>query len=310
MTTPPAEDKSVHPSPLCRPSGHGHVARRNKNALPSKLLLGLLLASPLASADRDLAFSAMSLYKDYSGSVEKRSGLEHDLGLSRTFDRFSLGLGYQYATADRFESPDLRVTKPSLTLGYAFGENINGSATYLRINDNLAPTDDGRIYSAALHVRGLPGRLSTHLGVHFSDYDFFDASQLDLALGTSMSIQDMKLSIKAGVKYISLDRERNTKYIQNAESTYLAPEFGLRLGKNGYFGMLGIVGSRVFEVADEGLKVSHHATELRRSYLLALGKQTKSLDLQLMLGHHLATELPPAHDLHINTLAVRMNYRF
>lgn len=295
-------------SPLCSPPGQ--VARRHKDASLGKLLLGLLLLSPLAAADDGFEISAMSLYKDYNGSVEKRSGLEQHLGLSRTFDRLSLGLGYQYATAERFQPRDLRVTKLSLTASYALRDDTDWSMTYLQVNDNLAPTDGGRIYSTTLDYRGLPQNYSTRLAYHYSDYDRFHVSQIDASVSKAMRLRGMGIGMTAGARYMEIGRDGNPAYVAHAQSSYLAPHVMLSISKNGYYGRIGVIGKRAFEVADEGQQVSHHAMELRRSYILAVGRKMKALDLQFMFGHHLATELPPSNDLHINTFALRLDYRF
>lgn len=286
------------------------VRKGRKGGSLRKGLLGLVLLSPLACADQGFEISALTLYKDYNGSVEKRSGLENQLELSRKFDRLSLGVGYQYATAERFQPRDLRVTKISVTAGYALRKDTDWSVTYLEINDNLAPTDGGRIYSTALDFRGLPRNYATHLAYNYSDYDSFHVSQLGASISKRFQLQGMGFGMTAGVRYMDIGREGNPRYVAHAEDAYLAPHVMLSVSKHGYYGRVGFIGRRAFEVLDDGRLVSHHAMEIRRSYLAAFGRKWNDLDLQFMLGHHRATELPPSNDLHINTFALRLDYRF
>ncbi len=274
------------------------------------LLLALGPCPPLAAADHGFEINALSLYKDYNGSVEKKSGLEQHLFLSKEFDRFKLGLGYQYATAERYQPRDLRVTKLSLSAGLRLSKDVDVLATYLEIDDNIAPTDGGKVYSATLGWRGLPQRLSTRLGVHYSDYDSFHVTQFGLNASKAMRLGGLGINLAAGARYIEIGREGHPAYVAHAEDSYFAPQVMLTVGRGGYYGRIGVIGKRAFEVADEGRRVSHHAMELRRSYILAVGRKMKALDLQFLFTHNLATELPPSNDLNINTFALGLNYRF
>jgi len=308
IACPPAAEDPMNTRILCISSSPARRGR--KGASLRKCLLGLSLLSPLAAADQGFEISALTLYKDYNGSVEKRSGLENQLKLSRKFNRLSLGVGYQYATAERFQPGDLRVTKMSVTVGYALREDTDWSITYLEINDNLAPTDGGRIYSTTLDFRRLPRNYAAHLAYHYSDYDSFHVAQLDASINKRFQLQGMGFGMTTGVRYMDIGREGNPRYVAHAEHTYLAPHVMLSVSKQGYYSRIGFIGRRAFEVLDGGRLVSHHAMEIRRSYLAAFGRKWDDFDLQFMFGHHLATELPPANDLHINTFALRLDYRF
>lgn len=274
------------------------------------LLPALLLISPLAAADDPSKVSFQSVYKDYKGSVEKSRGLEQRLYVDHTFDRINLGVGYQFATADRYQPQDLRVDKFSLTAGYALTDDLNGSVTYLQIKDNLSPTDGGKIYSSTLDWQGKAKKQSARLGVHYSNYDQFHVYQLDGRVAHRMRVRAFGIGMMAGAVYIKIDDTGNSRYVANAQSAYFAPQAMISVSKNGYYGRVGVMGKRAFEVVDGGRQVSHHAMELRRSYIMALGKKLKAVDVRFLVGHHLATELPPSNKLHINTYSLSLDYHF
>jgi hypothetical protein len=276
------------------------------------LLLSATLAflSPLAAAGDDVDVQYMSLYKDYNGSMEKRSAWEQRLVVEKTVDRWRVGVGYQYATADRFGPRDLRVDKLHADATLKVNETLDWSVSYMAIRDNLAPTDGGRIYGTSLMYRGLPGALALRAGGHYSDYDEFSVSQLRAALIRPFRLDATVVTVAAGAGWQRLDDHEDSRYIANADSHYLWPFLRLGVRRGPYHGSIGIAGRRVFEVSGDGRRVSHHGMEIRRSLAASVGRRFGDLDISLVATHHEAEELPPANRLQLNTLGLSLGYRF
>lgn len=276
------------------------------------LLLSVTLAflSPLAAAGDGVDVQYVSLYKNYNGSVEKHSAREQRLVVEKTFDRWRVGVGYQYATIDRYAPRDLRVDKVHADATLKVNEKLEWSVSHIAIRDNLAPTDGGRIYGTSLAYRGLPGALALRAGAHYSDYDDFAVSQLRAALIRPFRLDATVVTVAAGAGGQWIDDQEDSRYIANAESHYLWPFLRLGVKRGPYHGSVGIAGRRVFEVSGNGRCVSHHGMEIRRSLVASVGRRFGDLDLTLSATHHEAEELPHANRLQLNTLGLSLGYRF
>lgn len=303
----PPRAARLSPASRSTATGRPATARRVSETLG---LFGSALLFPLAAAAQDVEVCAITRHKVFSGSADTRSGVENRLKMDGRFDRLRLGFSALHGSADRVRSPDYRVDKFSLTAGYALSPNAEGFVTYLEISDNLTPTDGGKVYSAQLDARGLPGRLATRLGYHYSDYGIFHVSQFDASLRQSLQWQGFGIGLGAGLRYIDLKRQANPRYIARARDNYLVPHVTLSLGRLGYYARLGYTGRRAFDVRDGGRCVSNGALEIEHSTQLALGRTWKTLDLQLQFGRQQATELMTARPVRIDQYAVRLNYRF
>lgn len=273
-------------------------------------VLGLTFPPALLLADDGVQIKTEIQYRNYHGSVEKRDGWERTLFLSKEWASFRVDLGYQYGTADRFKSPDLRVSKPSFGFAYQLNPNTQVGLSYLQIHDNISPTDDGRVYGAHLNYRGLPGKMSGRLVAYLSQYDQFKVIQYDAHIHKKFSGQNINWGVSTGIKSIFVQRDVITRYTANAQGQYLAPQLMLNLAKNGFYGRFGVIGKRAFAVGEQGHKVAHHALELQRSTVLAFGRKLKNLDLKMLISHHRARELPADNALTFDTYSVQMNYRF
>lgn len=283
---------------------------RTPKKLMQQMALGLSLSPIPLMADDGFEIKTQIVYKNYHGSVEKRDGWERRLFLSKNWADFRIDLGYQYATADRFKSPDLRVKKPSVGVAYQITPQTQLGLSYLYIHDNLSPTDGGKVYGAHLKMLKLPGKISGHLGYYSSQYKHFKVTQYDAHIHKKFKWQGLNWGVSTGVKSIAVQRDVITPFTANAQGHYLAPQVMLNVAKNGYFARIGFIGKRAFAVGEQGQRVAHHALELQRSYLLAFGRKLKNLDLKLALGHHHARELPANNALTFDTFSAQINYRF
>jgi len=274
------------------------------------ILASLLFASFPVFAGDGINVRLDQLYKDYNGSVVKSSARESRLQVNGRFDGWWLDAGYQYAAMNRYQPRDLRVSKYHLGGGIRLAPHTDWSVSYLGIDDNLAPTDGGSIYGTTLVYRGLAPTLSLRAGYHYSDYDGFSVSQVKAGLVRRIPLDGMGLSIAVGAGYQHLDDQESVGYIAHAESHYLAPYLKVGLRRGPWRAGLGFAGRRVFEVADEGRRVSHHAMEIRRSVSATLGRRFGKLGVAFSVSHHEAEELPQSNRLQLNTLGVSLDYRF
>lgn len=281
-----------------------------------KPIYGIILSATIAifsspaAAGEGIDLHYLSLYKDYNGSLEKRSGWEQRLVMEKTVGRWRLALGYQYATADRFGPQDLRVDKLHADATLKISKALDWSVSHMAIRDNLAPTDGGRIYGTSLLYRGLPAALALRTGFHYSDYDEFAVSQLRAALARPFRVAQTVMTVTAGAGWQQLDNREDSRYIANADSHYLWPFLRLGLERGPYHGSIGIAGRRVFEVSGNGRRVSHHGMEIRRSLAASIGRRFGALDVTVAASHHEAEELPPANRLQLNALGLSLAYRF
>lgn len=274
------------------------------------IVASLLLAAFPAFAGEGIHVRLDHLYKNYNGSVVKSSARESRLQVNKTFSGWRLGAGYQYAAMNRYQPRNLRVDKFHLSGGFKVNPDTDWPLSYLTIDDNLAPTDGGNIYGTTLVYRGLAPTLSLRASYHYSDYDGFSVSQIKAGLVRKIPLDGMGLSIAVGTGYQHLDDKESVAYIASANSHYLAPYLRVRLQRGPWRAGLGFAGRRLFEVGDEGRRVSHHAMELRRSVAAMVGRQFGRLSISFAVSHHEAEELPQSNRLQLNTLGASLDYRF
>ncbi len=274
------------------------------------LSVALLLFSPLALGGGDVGVQVGSLYKDYVGSADKSSAREDLLAIDGRFERWRLGASYRRGVIDRFAPVDLRVEKYHVDVGLSLTKDVDWGLSYLVIDDNLAPTDGGKVFGTTMLYRGLAPSMAFKAGYHVSDYDRFDVSQLKLGIIQGIPLEGMKLNIAVGAGYQRLDDPDASPYVANARDHYLSPYLNISAARGPWHGTLGLAGRRLFEVAADGRRVSHHAMEFRRSVTLQVGRHFGALDVRLGLSHHQAEELPQSNRLEMNTIGASTEYRF
>jgi hypothetical protein len=139
--------------------------------------------------------------------------------------------------------------------------------SYINIDDNLAPTDNGKVYGIGLKYK------IASLDYYRSDYDSFDVNQYDLILQKGFKVDNFTIKPSLMLKAISIDGDKYGTY-RFSDKDYFAYGASLSVGYNDYFGAIStLLGKRVFTTLENGTKVQHHAMEQKRAIGVAIGKK-------------------------------------
>lgn len=286
-----------------------------KGIILKKLILGSLILSSTIYASTTLNYAYA--IKDFNNSMTKKSGAKiHNFSILHNFKNHSFNLGYQSDRVKREHSikkitlPSLDIEKYNLKYLYKLNENIKLKTSYLKIIDNLAPTDQGKIY-------GLGGSynftkaLSLKADIYNSDYEKFDVRQYDLAIQKAFKIDNTKLKIIGFVKKIDIHGDKYASYTFKKKD-YLTKGIKLVANHQGYIGSVAtFFGKRAFTVLDDGTKVQHHAMEQDKTYILSVGKKFKEFDIFLKYSFQNGKELPEnKEDVDTKVMSIAFSYRF
>ncbi|WP_072682407.1 hypothetical protein [Arcobacter sp. LA11] len=254
--------------------------------------------------------------KDYSNSASKINGKIHILDISHEISNHKFSIGYQGDNVDRTVHPiskanrDLDVEKYNAKYIYKANDKIKVKASFIKIIDNLAPTDQGKVY-------GLGGTYTITKGfnaavdIYKSDYKNFDVNQYDFSISKGFKIDNLKLKATIIAKKIDIDGQKYGSYSFKDKDYFTT---GLKLGANynGYVGGIGaFFGKRVFTVLDGGTKVQHHAMEQNRTYMLKFGKKFKDFDIVAKYSFQNGKELPEnRNDVDTKVVSLSLTYKF
>ena len=266
------------------------------------------------SANSDI--SVVGGVKDYSNSKTKVDGKYYGVGASHKYADSKVVFGYSKHDTDR-ENPvtkapltALEIKKYNLNYSYNVNEKLTMKAGYIKILDNLAPTDQGKVYGI-----GATYRLSKGFGIgadiYKSDYEQFDVNQYDLSVFKGFKIGDIKAKATVIAKAIKIEGDKYGSYTFKDKDYFTT---GLKLGMsyNGYSAGIGtFLGKRLFTVLGNGQKVQHHAMEQDRTYMLSLGKKFKDFNIALKYSFQNGNELPENRDdVDQKVTSFMIKYRF
>lgn len=292
------------------------MIKQNKVLLTGKKILisSIALSGFLYAADSSISYEYG--VKDYQNSMTKVDGKVQSINISHKLSNHTMSLGYQGDNVDREHSvtkaqlPSLDVEKYNAKYIYKMNDALNFKASYIKIVDNLAPTDQGKVYGLGGSYNITKG-LNAALDIYRSDYKNFDVNQYDLSISKGFKIDNLKLKATAIAKKIDIDGERYGAYTFKDKDYFTT---GLKLGANynGYVGGIGaFFGKRVFTVLDGGAKVQHHAMEQDKTYMVSFGRKFKEFDIIAKYSFQNGKELPENRDdVDTKVMALSLTYKF
>ena len=256
-------------------------------------LLSLLGSS--AAASGELGFATQYEYLDFANSRQKREGERYRAECSGSVKGHTIRIAYERTATRTCQPPlpeDLRVDKYMLNYSLPLIGPLRLKTAFMAIEDNLAPTDGGRIFGAGLGY-GTPTGFQSAIMFYRSRYDDFGTYQADLSVARSFPIGAFRIGLSGVLKSIWIGERGRTSYTANAQSRYQTPGIRAHLGYKSYRAGIGaFFGKRLFGVMEEGMRVQHHAMEMDRTYMAGLSKSFGATSLQLRYVYLRATELP------------------
>ena len=279
-----------------------------------KIILSCLSCACLLSADTEITTGYGK--KDYNNSKTKIDGKTYFFDVSNKISDSMITLGYSKDNVNRVHPVNrtpiesLKVKKYNLKYDYSLTQSLNLKANYIKIIDNLAPTDQGKIYGLGLKYK-LPKGFSTAFDYYKSDYEQFNVNQFDASLSKGFKIDRLKLKASVIAKAIKIDGDYYGNY-RFKDKNYFTTGVNLSANYNGYLASAGaFFGERMFTVMKDGQKVQHHAMEQDKTYMLTLGKKFQNFDIMANYTYQNGDELPEnKKDVDQKITSLILKYRF
>jgi hypothetical protein len=276
-----------------------------KKIVLSLVVGGMLYANPQISYQYG--------QKEYENAKYKIDGVEQIFGLSYKYQSGQISGSFSKDEVNLKSHPKsskLEVEKSNLNIRQNFNENLSGKISYIGIEDNLAPTDDGKIY-------GFGGTYSINKGFgiildgYKSDYKSFDVTQYDVGMYKGFKIAEVQAKVTLGAKFINIDGDKYATYTFK-EKEYQTNFISINGNYQGFFGGVGAMfGKRMFAVLDDGNKVQHHAMEQEKTYMFSFGKNFKNFDVALQYNYQNGKELPENRDdVDTKVTSLMLKYKF
>lgn len=254
--------------------------------------------------------------KDYNNSMTKVDGRVQNIDLGYRVNKHLFNLGYQGDNVNRkhdiskVDLPSLDVEKYNAKYRYVFSDKLNFKASYIKIIDNLSPTDQGRVFGIGGIYHFSKG-LNSAVDIYKSKYDNFEVNQYDASISKAFKINDLKLKATIIAKKIYIDGEKYGSY-SFKDKDYFTTGFKIGASYNGYFGGIGtFIGKRVFTVFNDGVIVQHHAMQQDEMYMLNFGKKFKNFDVITKYSYQNGKELPENRDdVDTQMVSLAFSYKF
>lgn len=280
----------------------------------SKIILATALTSCLVSANTNISVTGGK--KDYQNSKTKIDGTTYNFAAKQAYKDAKVLINYTKDTVDRENKitkkalQSLEVEKYNINYNQAVSDKVNLKASFIKIIDNLAPTDQGKIYGVGSTYNINKG-LGISLDIYKSDYKQFDVNQYDLSVFKGFKIGNTKLKATVLAKSIQIDGDKYANYTFKDKDYFTT---GVKLGANhnGFVAGVGaFFGKRMFTVMDDGNKVQHHAMEQDKTYMLSVGKKFKNFDIIAKYSFQNGKELPEKQDnVDTKVTSLLLNYKF
>lgn len=271
-----------------------------------------LSSSLLANSE----ISSYYTYKDYNNSKTKTEGKTLDYRFLHNFENSQLTINYEDSSTKReneltkIKMTTLEVEKLSIKHLYYVNEDLFMKTSFINIEDNLAPTDDGKVYGFGLG-KNIDSNKQLKIDTYLSDYRDFNVNQYDFTFIKKFRFENINSQLQTGIKYIDINGKRYENYILE-DNYYMSYFFNLNASYNSFNLGLGIInGDRLFSVQEDGLKVEHHALNQDKTYLLTLGKKFKDIEIIGKYIYSNSKELPENRDNVISRFyTLGFNYNF
>lgn len=272
----------------------------------------LLCTSVFANSEISTIYS----YKDYDNSKTKTTGKTVDYNFKQKINNIDIEINYE-DTATKRENKvlntnlqTLEVEKLALKASIKTKQKTKYKFSFLNIEDNLAVTDNGKIYSfGAMQMLNKSTILKGDF--YFSDYEDFNVNQYDLNFIKKVDFDSVKASFISGIKIININGSKYGSY-KFKKDDYKALNVGMNLKYNNmYLNANAIFGNRAFSVLNDGIKVQHHAMEQESLYAVKIGKKFKEFDLFAAYNFQKGKELPEQqNNVKTEVYSVGLSYKF
>lgn len=271
-----------------------------------------LASSLLANSE----ISTNYTYKDYDNSKTKTNGKTLDYRFLHNFENSQIVINYEDSLTKRENEitkaklTSLEVEKLSMKYLYHISADLSFKTSFINIEDNLAPTDDGKIYGLGL-IKSINSSTEIKVDTYLSDYEDFNVNQYDLTFVKRFKFNEINFMGQTGIKYIDINGSKYGNYILK-DNYYTSYFLNLNANYNGFIFGLGFMdGDRLFAVQEDGLKVEHHALEQSKTYMISLGKKFKDIDLISRYIYSKSDELPENRDnVRSKFVSIGFNYKF
>ena len=255
-------------------------------------------------------------YKDYENSKTKTQGKTLDYRFLHNFENSQITVNYEDSLTKREKEitkaklTSLEVEKLSMKYLYNISDVLSFKTSFINIEDNLAPTDDGKIYGLGL-IKNMNSSTGIKIDTYLSDYEDFNVNQYDLTFVKKFKLDNINLEAQLGSKYININGQNYGNYILK-DNYFLSYFLNLNANYNGFIFGLGFMnGDRLFAIQEDGLKVEHHALEQNKTYMVSLGKKFKNIDLISRYIYSNSNELPEnRNDVKSQFVSLGLNYKF
>ena len=255
-------------------------------------------------------------YKDYDNSKTKTNGKTIDYRFLHNFESSQIVINYEDSLTKRENEitkaklTSLEVEKLSMKYLYHISDELSFKTSFINIEDNLAPTDDGKIYGLGL-IKNMNSSTGIKIDTYLSDYEDFNVNQYDLTFVKKFKLDNINLEAQLGSKYININGQNYGNYILK-DNYFLSYFLNLNANYNGFIFGLGFMnGDRLFAIQEDGLKVEHHALEQNKTYMVSLGKKFKNIDLISRYIYTNSNELPEnRNDVKSQFVSLGLNYKF
>ena len=124
-----------------------------KHYIITILLFSTILYGDISSA---IVHSSISTYyenKTFKNSVQKNDSIVYGIGADIHDKKSQYKVTYEHSDTDTIQPPltkDLKVDKLFLRYAYNLNDKFKVNINYIRINDNIAETDGGKLYGLGL----------------------------------------------------------------------------------------------------------------------------------------------------------------
>lgn len=255
-------------------------------------------------------------YKDYDNSKTKTEGKTLDYRFLHNFKNSQLTINYEDSLTKReneltkIKMTSLEIEKLSTKYLYIINDEVSIKTSFLNIEDNLAPTDNGKVYGLGL-IKNIDNSKQIKLDTYLSDYENFNVNQYDFTFIKKFKLENINFKAQTGIKYIDINGEKYQNYILE-DNYYMSYFFNINANYNNFDLGLGVMdGKRLFTVQEDGLKVEHHALEQNRTYLISLGKKFENVDVITKYIYSNSKELPENRDdVNSKFFTLGFNYKF
>jgi hypothetical protein len=255
-------------------------------------------------------------YKDYDNSKTKTYGKTLDYRFLHNFENSQIIINYEDSLTKReneitkVKLTSLEVEKLSIKHLYNISDDVSFKTSFINIEDNLAPTDNGKIYGLGF-IKSINSSNEIKVDTYLSDYDDFNVNQYGLSFVKKIRFNDINFMGQIGIKYIDINGQNYGNYILK-DNYYTSYFLNLNANYNGFiFGLRFMNGDRLFAVQEEGLKVEHHALEQSKTYMISLGKKFNDIDIISRYIYSKSDELPENRDnVSSKFVLIGINYKF